>query len=244
MTQIHFLHKLACLIFLLFLCVSKSHAQEEQVVEKQAFTHQIGVDFVSFLRGEQGLSLMYKQAISGNAGIFKQHQTALRIGGGFYTDNSNQNNFLSIDADTVYRQYFSSNSKVQFIKFGVENQINRKKWRFHYGADAGFRYWNSDGLSQTRKQFSTTTIVLDETKFKTQARAIDVSFLAGISYFIIPRLSVGLEANFSAGREFSNTSVTDSNGVSSSFTNGNFDFDIQTWRLLLLSFHFGQPKQK
>ena len=244
MTKTHFLHKLACLIFSLFLCVYQSHAQEEQVVEKQAYTRQIGVDFASFLRGEQGLSLLYKQAIPGNAGIFKQHQTALRIGGGFYNENVGNIILTGFRADTVITREYSGKSKVQFLRIGVENQINRKKWRFHYGADLGFRYNTTNGKHQTLERFSSQTLITDETKSNRRARTVDVSFLAGISYFIIPRLSIGIEANISSAREFSTTTSTDRNGVMSNYTHALFEIDIQTWRLLLLSYHFGQPKQK
>ena len=72
----------------------------------------------------------------------------------------------------------------------------------------------------------------------------EASILAGVNYFFLPRFSIGLEANISAGLEFSDSKRLQ-NGVIVRTDKGTlFEVEASLWRLLYLSYHFGGRVQK
>ena|GEM_PF-3310549 len=224
----------------LFLFCQNGISQESRPFR---YSNEIGVDFAPFLRGQSGASLLYKHSLGKTTDLEGRKRYALRLLLGYYEDPNNGSSFFRHVEDTTFYFEHTGRSKHQFLRLGTELQIRKKNFRFNIGADLGYRYRTSMLDHQTIAEVDGVRFASDPHQSKHQANVVEASILAGVSYFFLPRFSVGLEANCSAGIEFSKSN-TIRNGVTT-FANRNtiFEIDISLWRLLYLSYHFGKPAQ-
>jgi hypothetical protein len=172
--------------------------------------------------------------------VQRKKRLALRYQLGYYESIYSGTAILNRAVDTLFLLEHTGRSKHQLIRFGTEAQISKKKFRAYFGADLGYRHWT--GLSDYQKVglvFGQKTIV-DSHKGEIKASVIEGSVLAGVNYFFLPRLSIGLEANASAGLELSKTQTIRDGSTTATNNNTLIEFKTTLIRLLYLSYHFGK----
>lgn len=242
MTRLSILFRAFLPLVVLFLNCQEGFSQ---VSRPFRYNNDIGIDFAPFLRGESGISLLYKHSLGKTTDLERRKRYALRLLLGYYEDPNNGSSYFRPQvADTTFYFEHTGRSKHQFLRLGTELQINKKNFRFNIGADLGYRYWTSMLDHQTIAEVNGVRFATDQHQSTYKANVVEASILAGVSYFFLPRFSVGLEANCSAGLEFSKSN-TIRNGVTT-FSNSNtiFEVDVRLFRLLFLNYHFGKPTPK
>ena len=85
-------------------------------------------------------------------------------------------------------------------------------------------------------------IITEEFDGESKNNVVQASILAGVQYFLLPRFSIGMEANVSAGLEFSNSRTLQNGAVVRTDKGTLFEIGPHLFRLLYLSYHFGGPQ--
>jgi len=225
----------------LFLFCQNGLSQESRPFR---YSNEIGVDFAPFLRGEPGISLLYKYGLSKSADQEQRKRFALRLQLGYYEHSYGYYSYFNRVVDTIFSAEGSGNAKHRFARVGTELQWGKKNFRFHVGADLGYRYWTSTGESQHLKQFGNMSFVTEQFEHKNKYNVVEGSVLVGVSYFFLPRFSVGMEANMSVGFEFSKTRTLQNGSIVRTDNETLFEVETRLVRLLYLSYHFGKGDKK
>jgi len=87
-------------------------------------------------------------------------------------------------------------------------------------------------------------IITEEFDGESKNNVVQASILAGVQYFLLPRFSIGMEANVSAGLDFSNSRTHQNGAVVRTDKGTLFEIGPHLFRLLYLSYHFGSPANK
>jgi len=214
--------------------------------ENRPFRHsnEIGVDFMQPFREQSGVNILYKHALGKTTDMEGKHRFALRLLLGYYDYAHDYSITLRQVGDTTFLLEGSGLIKHRFLNAGAEMQFRKKNFRFHLGAEAGYRRWNSLGRSQRLSRANGISIVTDPNEFESKANVAQASVLGGISYFFLPRFSVGMEANISAALEFSRTKTLQNGAVVRTDTGNLLEIDFRFIRLMYLSYHFGSTAKK
>jgi len=208
------------------------------------YSDEIGVDFAPFLRGETGASLLYKHTLGKTADPESKKRYALRLLLGYYDYAYGTTSYLKSVGDTIFLREGFGKSKHRFLNAGAEIQIRKKNFRFYFGADLGYRRWTSLGKSQDQHLVGGMRFITKEYDHENTANVVQASVLGGVSYFFLPRFSIGMEANVSAAFEFSKSKLSQ-NGANVFTDNGTLiEVDTRLFRLLYLSCHFGGTAKK
>ncbi len=208
------------------------------------YSDEIGVDFAPFLRGETGASLLYKHILSKAANPESKKRYALRMLLGYYDYAYGHSSYLKQVGDSIFLTEGSGKAKHRFLNAGAELQIRKKNFRFHFGADLGYRYWTSLGESQHLTQVGGMRFITEEYDHESKANVVQGSVVGGVSYFFLPRFSIGMEANVSAAFEFSKSKLIQNGAVVFDNNNTLIEVDMHLFRLLYLSYHFGGTAKK
>lgn len=231
-----FLTTLVCLL----IAISPAFAQTTPAPRSARFSQELGLDFAPFTQGQSGASLVYKYSLAKKADVQPKKRLALRLQLGYYEDPYNNAALTGNVGSTTFYNEYSGRTKHQLLRLGIENQINKKNFRYYFGADLGYRRWT--GLSDNRSVLYTNgqPSVTDSWQGETTANVIEASVLGGINYFFLPRLSLGLETNISAGMESSNIKTIRNGATTTSGDNTLFEVSFPLISLLYLSYHFGK----
>jgi len=241
MLRFHYLSGIVFPLAFLFLFCQNGLSQGGRTFR---YSNEIGVDFAPFLRGEPGISLLYKHGLGKTADLEQKKRYALRLQIGYYEYAYGYTTLRTLNMDTLSLTEGSGRTKHRFIRVGTELQVRKKNFRFHIGADLGYRYYTSMGESQLLNRVGNMSFVTEQFEHESKYNVAEASILAGINYFFLPRFSIGLEANVSAGLEFS-TSKTLQNGAVLRMDKGTlFEVGPRLLRLLTLSYHLGKPAEK
>ncbi len=206
---------------------------------ESGLSHEIGLDFAPFVRGQQGLSLLYKQKLGQTTTHNWQKQTAFRLLTGFYKEPIGSDGLPYQKGDTIFVQNSVGDANRYFINMGVERQLIKNKFRFYYGGDIGFRGSVSNLETQVDATANGSTFPYDEHNGEVTTRAAELSAFAGCNYFFLPRFSIGLEVFYSVGIEFSTAKIIrDGEEVGAPHQQATFVGSTNFPRLLYLSFHF------
>lgn len=224
----------------LFIAISPAFAQTTPASRSARFSQELGLDFAPFIQGQSGASLVYKHSLAKKADVQPKKRLALRLQLGYYEDPYNNASLTGNSGNTTFYNEYSGRTKHQLLRLGIENQINKKNFRYYFGADLGYRRWT--GLSDNRSVLYTNgqQSVTDSWQGETTANVVEASVLGGINYFFLPRLSVGLETNISAGMEYSNVQTIRNGSTTSAGNSTLFEIKIPLISLLYLSYHFGE----
>ncbi len=215
-----------------------------QVSRPFRYTDDIGIDFAPFLRGEPGISLLYKHALGNTSDIELKKRFALRILLGYYESSYGYLSQYKQTVDSIYFKEGAGENTDRFISGGVELQLRKNKFRWHVGFDLGYRHGTSSGKSQDITESGGKRFVTARYDHERKYNIAEGSILAGVNYFFLPRFSVGLEANLSLAIEFSKSKVLQNGMVTLQDSGTLFEIDTRLWRLLSLSYHFGKPVKK
>lgn len=226
----------ACCFFLL---PNNALSQTNQSDLRLGFWHEIGLDFAPFVRGQQGISLLYKHKIESVAGGKWHKQDVLRALAGFYTDPINANDFSYRRGDTLFVRNSVGDAKRYFISVGAERQYDQKKFRFSFGGEIGYRGSIYKPDIRVDATVNGTPISSDLSQGKVTSRAPEVGVFGGCHFFILPRFSIGLELCCSFGIDFSTSSIIRNGQVTSSNDSRSYYLGPNNLlRLLYLGYHF------
>ena len=220
-----------------FLCLATPCISQQDTLIK-GYPNEIGLDFAPFLRGQQGLSLLYKH----EAGHLKtgewQKRNAVRVLAGFYKEELSSDDLPYVKGDTTFTRYSTGDANNYFINLGIERQLTKRKFRFYFGADIGFHgsFYKSD--TRVDAIVNGSTFPYDSYQGEVTARTLEASAFGGCNFFFLPRFSIGLELYYSLGIELSTSKIIRNGEVSSSNEQTTF-VGVTDWpRLLYLSYHF------
>ncbi len=238
MTFPNFFKKLLLPAFCLFLLINNTWSQENQPTSTTRFPNQIGLDFAPFVRGQQGLGLIYKHKI-GRVKVKKwQKQSALRAVAGFYKDPIDPYNFPYHRGDTTFVHDGGGDANRYFISVGMERQLDRKKFRFYFGGDIGYRGSTYKSTTYINATVNNTTFLYDSYGGDVISNAPIVSAFVGCNYFILPRLSVGVEAQIAFSIDFSTSKIIRDGQAGTPYKSTVFEGANDLLRFLYLSYHF------
>jgi len=212
-----------------------------QVSRPFRYTDDIGIDFAPFLRGEPGISLLYKHGLNQTADIEKRKRLALRVLVGYYESSYGNIAQYKQTVDSIFFREGAGNGNDRFISGGLELQLRKNKFRWHVGFDLGYRHGTSTGKSQDITESGGKRFVTDRRDHESKYNVAQGSLLAGVNYFFLPRFSIGMEANLSLAIEFSKSKVLRNGMVTLQDSGTLFEVDTRLWRLLSLNYHFGKP---
>ncbi|MDO8366068.1 MAG: hypothetical protein Q7T20_04660 [Saprospiraceae bacterium] len=241
MLRLSFLPKAVFPLAFLFLFGQQVFSQESRPFR---YSDEIGIGFSPILRGQTGVSLLYKYALRKSTDVERRKRYALRVLLGYYDEPYNSSSFRKVVADTIFLIEGSGQSMHRFINTGMELQTLKKNFRFYVGADLGYRYWTSASESQYISQVKDVRFITEEFDYKSKNNVVQASILVGVNYFFTPRFSVGLEANFSAALEFSNSKLLQAGSVVRNDKGTLLEMETRLWRLLYMSYHFGGARKK
>ncbi len=214
-----------------------------QVSRPFRYNNDIGIDFAPFLRGEPGISLLYKHGLNKTADIEKRKRLALRMLVGYYESSYGYTTLYKQTVDSIFFKEGAGNRNDRFISGGLEFQIRKNKFRWHLGADLGYRHASASGKSQDFTQSGGKRYVTANYDNETKYNIAEGSILAGVNYFFLPRFSIGLEADFSLAMEFSKSKVLQNGSVL--FQDHGTLIEVgPRFKTLHLSYHFGKPVKK
>ncbi len=224
----------------LLLAISPAFAQTTPTPRSVRFSQELGLDFAPFIQGQSGASLVYKYSLAKKADVQPKKRLALRLQVGYYEEPINDAALIGNTGSTTFYHEYSGRTKHQLLRLGIENQISKKNFRYYFGADLGYRRWT--GLSDNQSVLYTNgqPSVTDNWQGETTANVVEASVLGGVNYFFLPRLSVGLETNISAGMEYSNVQTIRNGSTTSAGNSTLFEIKIPLISLLYLSYHFGK----
>lgn len=223
----------------LLIAISPAFAQTTPTPRSARFSQDLGVDFAPFVYG-YGASLLYKHSLGKTSDLQRKKRLALRLQLGYYEDPINSATLVGNVGSSTFYQEYSGRTKHQLLRLGIENQISKKKFRVYYGADLGYRRWTALSDNQSIVSTSGQQTITDSWQGETTANVVEGSVLAGVNYFFLPRLSIGLETNISAGMEYSNVQTIRNGSTTSSGNSTLFEVKIPVIRLVYLSYHFGK----
>jgi hypothetical protein len=230
----------AALLLLVFFFLNSREASA-QVSRPFRYSDDIGLDFAPYLRGEPGISLLYKHALGNTSDIELKKRFALRILLGFYESSYGYLSQFRQIADTTFFFEGAGENTDRYISGGVELQLRKNKFRWHVGFDLGYRRGTSSGKSQDITESGGKRFVTARRDHESKYNVAEGSILAGVNYFFLPRFSVGIEANLSLAIEFSKSKVLQNGMVTLQDSGTLFEVDTRLWRLLSLNYHFGKP---
>ncbi|HRI58768.1 MAG TPA: hypothetical protein PK228_03570 [Saprospiraceae bacterium] len=243
MIQHHLCSRKVTAIFASLVCsIAPGIAQQEVTPASNGFIHEIGVDFAPFLRGQQGVSLLYKHE-AGQAKVGHwQKRNAVRILAGFYQEEINTDGLPYQKGDTTFVQYSTGDENTLFVNIGIERQFAQNKLRFYAGGDIGYR--GSIYKPDTRIEITINgnTFPHDSFSGKVNTRTLEASAFGGFNFFFLPQFSIGLELNYSLGIEFSSAKIIRNGEETSPNEQTTFVGSADFPRLLYLSYHFGNQK--
>lgn len=205
------------------------------------YSDDIGLDFTPFLRGGSGLSLLYKHALGNTTDIELKKRFAMRVLLGYYNTPYGYSSQFKRIADSLYFIEGAGTRNDRFISGGVELQLRKNKFRWHFGFDLGYRHGTSSGKSQDITESGGKRFVTARYDHESKYNVAEGSLLAGVNYFFLPRFSVGMEANLSLAIEFSKSKVLQNGMVTLQDSGTLFEVDTRLWRILSLNYHFGKP---
>jgi hypothetical protein len=241
MHRLSFLPKALFPFIFLFMNCQEGFSQESRPFR---YSEDIEIDFAPFLRGEPGISLLYKHGLGKTIDAEQKKRFALRILLGYYRSSYGYSVLLDQLGDTTFLRDGSGDTKDKFLRVGTEFQVHKNNFRWHLGADLGYLYSTSLGESHDLAQVNGMSTITAQYKNEQKSNILEGAILAGVNYFFLPRFSIGLEANIIVGLEYSNAKRIQS-GVVISQDNGTvLIIDANLWRLLCLSYHFGKPTPK
>lgn len=240
MTRLSILFRAFLPLVVLFLNCQEGFSQ---VGRPFRYNNDIGIDFAPFLRGEPGISLLYKHGLNKTADIEKRKRLALRVLVGYYESSYGYTSLYKQTVDSIFFKEGAGNRNDRFISGGLELQIRKNKFRWHLGADLGYRHASNSGKSQDFTQSGGKRYVTANYDNETKYNIAEGSILAGVNYFFLPRFSIGLEADFSLAMEFSKSKVLQNGSVL--FQDHGTLIEVgPRFKTLHLSYHFGKPAQK
>ncbi len=240
MLRLLFLPRVVFSLAFLFLFCQNGFSQTSRPFR---YSNEIGVDFAPFVRAEPGLSLLYKHGLGNTADIERRKRFALRLLLGC-SEDAYSYSAAGLGSDTTYLIEGSGRTKYSSLSTGIELQGLRKNVKFYVGADLGYQYWNSSGESQRTDMVNGMIFKTEQYEQEKKGNVVESSILAGVQYFFLSRFSIGLEANVSAGMEFSNSNLLQNGAVVRTDKGTLFEIEASPWRLLYLSYHFGGRAQK
>lgn len=223
--------------FLLFLS-QISFAQQSRPFR---YLNTIGVDVAPNLRGQSGASLIYKHSLASTTDLEQKNRYALRLLAGYYEEPYGSTGLIKQVVDTFYLYEISGRNKHKFLSLGTELQVRKKRFQFHVGIDLGYEYSTSKSESQYFNLVNGDRFITKQYDGDSKSNTVVASLFAGVSYFFLPRFSVGMEANSSTALEFSKSIQQPIGGVPTQYRNTVFIADLKYFRLLYLSYHFGAP---
>ncbi len=243
MTRLSILFRALLPLVFLFLNCQEGFSQVSRPLR---YTDDVGIDFAPFLRGEPGISLLYKHGLNKTADIEKRKRLALRVLVGYYESSYGNTAQYKQTVDSIFFREGAGNGNDRFISGGLELQIRKNKFRWHLGADLGYRHASDSGKSQYFTESGGKRYVTANYDNESRYNIAEGSLLAGVNYFFLPRFSVGLEANFFLSLEFSKSKVLQNGSVVYQDQNNSTLFELgpKFMRLLYLSYHFGKPTPK
>ena len=222
-------------------CTAPVVAQQDIAPVYNGFIHEIGVDAAPFLRGQQGVSLLYKH----EAGQVKVGQwqkcNAIRLLAGFYNEEIVSDDLPYQKGDTTFMRYSVGDKNTFYINIGMERQFTKNKLRFYAGGDIGFRGSIYKPDTRIDAIVNGSTFLYDIYQGEVTARTLEASVFGGCNFFFLPRFSIGLELNYSLGIELSTSKIIRNGEPSSPNEQTTFVGSADFPRLLYLSYHFGAP---
>jgi hypothetical protein len=215
-----------------------------QVSRPFRYSDDIGLDFAPYLRGEPGISLLYKHALGNTSDIELKKRFAMRVLLGYYNTSYGYFSQYKQIVDSIYFKEGSGSRNDRYISGGIELQFRKNKFRWHVGFDLGYRQGTSSGKSQDITESGGKRFVTARYDNESKYNVAEGSILAGVNYFFLPRFSIGLEANSSLALEFSKSKVLQSGSVFGEDSGFLFELEPRFWRLLSLNYHFGKPAER
>jgi hypothetical protein len=188
--------------------------------------------------------LILKRSLATTTDLEQKNRYALRLLAGYYESTYDNSNLLKQVVDTLYLYESSGRTKHKFLSVGTELQARKKRFQFHVGIDLGYEYWTGKSESQYVNLVKGDRFITDQYGGDSKYNMVAASVFAGVSYFFLPRFSIGMEAYMSAGLEFSKSSLLQNGAVIYRDNGTIFNADLKYFRLLYLSYHFGAPAQK
>ncbi|HLP94651.1 MAG TPA: hypothetical protein VK168_11480 [Saprospiraceae bacterium] len=239
------MYKPALLLAFLLLFGLHVGAQTDSLAPKTLLRKlELGIDGVPYIAGEAGVSVLFKARFRGPYFKGARHrQTALRSHAKFTTYHDGFSYLVpnAVVPDTLFFRSFSGPYQHFGLSVGIEQQFVRRRLGTYIGAEAfGFAKW-VDGVYRVDAdpvgpEPPINTAVFDGSFSE---KAFGLAGLAGIRYFILRSLSIGLEAHFSAALNFTEVQNFE-NGVILYDNSRVLDFRLQPIRVLYLSYHFGR----
>lgn len=214
-------------------------AQQTDAAPEAGAEREIGLDFSPFVRGQAGLSLLYKHGIGLEKVALWKKRSALRLLAGFHTENNDTEAPLYKIGDTTFIHSSTGRLQHYFFAMGIENQLTKgDKFRFYYGGDLGMRSTLHKPETRIDAIVNGATLPYDSYQGKVTTRSIELYVFGGVAYFFKPWLSVGLELYYSLGIEFSNSKIIRNGQAVSGNEQTTFVGSAEFPRLLYLSYHF------
>lgn len=232
-----FIQTTAALCICFFGLTTPGASQQQATPAANGFSNEIGLDFASFLHGNQGVGIIYKKRI-GQTHIAKwQKRNAFRVLAGFYrydTDNA----ISIIHNDSTFNTNSSGRGDWYLINAGWERQLTKSKFRFYFGADAGYGYNSYKSDNHTDITANGVPVGSDFYNGEVTTHRVEIVPFAGCNYFFFSRFSAGLELHIPVAMEFSNSRIIRNGEVNLEDDNTIFSSGNDWPRLLYLSYHF------
>lgn len=201
------------------------------------FSNETGLDFAAFLHGNQGVSIIYKKQI-GQTHIEKwQKRNAFRVLAGWYRYDTG-NRYTYLRNDSTFATSSSGEGNRYFANAGWERQLTKNKFRFYFGADAGYGYNFYKSDNHTDIAVNGAAAGSDFYNGEVTTHRIEIAAFAGCNYFFFPRFSAGLELHVPVALEFSDSKIIRNGEVRIVNDNTIFSSGNDWPRLLYLSYHF------
>ncbi len=224
---------------LLFISANFVHAQTSTEPNQSPFRHEIGVDFNYFLENKSGLNFIFKYQIAPPTTEKWAKTWAVRLVPGFFKQK------IGVDISTPkvdsLQTYVSMiDKKAWKISIGAERQFTRNRFRFWLGGNFGFARTESKSDSHRKLIFNGMTVNEYKSTGEIKSNTPSVAVFSGCQFFILPRLSIGIELDLPLEWEFSKTTVVPEGGLPFSDSGRVIDFggNGKFPNLLFISFIF------
>lgn len=211
------------------------------------FQHELGIDLWQWAESRPGATITWKYAPGAAADKPWQNRLAFRLSGGFDRENAATNAVPMVHGDSLIQRLSSDPLKRRYFGFvGLEAQLTRRRWRFFFGGELGYR--NNFYTADVEKRIShrLTGEVFSSYLYQSEIRTHEARAVAlgGVQFFFGRHWSIGVDLGLEGGVDFINGKTLRQGQVDLSNDSVSFVFETQLIRQVQLSYHFGPAKIK